>query len=503
MDVVYGMPPAAISGITTKTGYMNIYMGSAGTPHNSADPGLFLCLTSVNNLGTTTLYTQPAALKAFVKGEGTNTNNCYAGMFLAESHVPFTGEYQTCPIPIVAQGEMCATDTHTFGLYVVGQDGGYRGYCTAAEFDTVATYASRGYMNVRNLNLIAYDDGHTQNDVGLYIDNYGYGLVLSIPAAGKGIWIRNQHGEDQTAKTVMAFEGDMPVPWLRGIDFTNMQFSSAAIYLPDTEKIMWSSGNYFYAGTDGISTNNGLYFVQNKALWWLCGATFVSGIYVNDSKQVVIGETEAVSIQNMKETNFIQNINLAAYNNSSPSDGDVWVYTNHAYARLNGVTYQLDQQVTVVSSVFGRTGAVVAATNDYTWAQVNKATSSIADITTKTHSLLGTLTADDHTQYVLLAGRAGGQTLYGGTGASENLILEATSHATDGIVFIQDSNLELDNSKPIYIKDNAGTGRNMFFLNTSDVLVIGNDLASGKLQVNIDGAPKTLSIDENGFVKAA
>lgn len=39
-----------------------------------------------------------------------------------------------------------------------------------------------------------------------------------------------------------------------------------------------------------------------------------------------------------------------------------------------------------VSSVFGRTGAVVAANNDYTWAQINKATSSLDDITTKTIS---------------------------------------------------------------------------------------------------------------------
>ena len=36
-----------------------------------------------------------------------------------------------------------------------------------------------------------------------------------------------------------------------------------------------------------------------------------------------------------------------------------------------------------VTSVFGRTGAVVAATNDYTWAQINKTTSSLADLTTR------------------------------------------------------------------------------------------------------------------------
>lgn len=45
-----------------------------------------------------------------------------------------------------------------------------------------------------------------------------------------------------------------------------------------------------------------------------------------------------------------------------------------------------------VTSVFGRTGAVTAATNDYTWAQIDKTTSDIADITTKAiSSTTGTL----------------------------------------------------------------------------------------------------------------
>jgi predicted acyltransferase (DUF342 family) len=46
--------------------------------------------------------------------------------------------------------------------------------------------------------------------------------------------------------------------------------------------------------------------------------------------------------------------------------------------------------------------------------------------------------ADDHTAYFKLAGRAGGQTGYGGTAASENLTLTSTAHATKGNVVITD-----------------------------------------------------------------
>ena len=55
------------------------------------------------------------------------------------------------------------------------------------------------------------------------------------------------------------------------------------------------------------------------------------------------------------------------------------------------------------------------------------------------HSALTGLTSgDDHTQYVLLAGRSGGQIIRGGTAASETLALRGTSHATVGIVSLND-----------------------------------------------------------------
>src|SRR3990167_2972435 len=43
------------------------------------------------------------------------------------------------------------------------------------------------------------------------------------------------------------------------------------------------------------------------------------------------------------------------------------------------------------------------------------------------HGALTGLTDDDHTQYPLLAGRSGGQTLIGGTGTTDDLILRSTS----------------------------------------------------------------------------
>jgi hypothetical protein len=54
----------------------------------------------------------------------------------------------------------------------------------------------------------------------------------------------------------------------------------------------------------------------------------------------------------------------------------------------NGSAWQKVDNTDAVPTVFGRTGNVVANTNDYTWAQINKATSSLADIATRPASAL-------------------------------------------------------------------------------------------------------------------
>jgi len=71
------------------------------------------------------------------------------------------------------------------------------------------------------------------------------------------------------------------------------------------------------------------------------------------------------------------------------------------------------------------------------------------------HTLLSNLSVDSHSQYALLAGRAGGQNLRGGTAASENLRLESTSNSTKGYVLINPSggNVGIGTTSPQGILD--------------------------------------------------
>jgi hypothetical protein len=54
------------------------------------------------------------------------------------------------------------------------------------------------------------------------------------------------------------------------------------------------------------------------------------------------------------------------------------------------------------------------------------------------HGTISGLSDDDHTQYMLLAGRSSGQALVGGTAASEHLTFESTAHGTKGFVKTKD-----------------------------------------------------------------
>lgn len=65
-----------------------------------------------------------------------------------------------------------------------------------------------------------------------------------------------------------------------------------------------------------------------------------------------------------------------------------------------------------------------------------------------THNQLTGLTTSDagHTQFVMLTGRSGGQTIQGGTGASETLVLESTSNGTKSSVFTKDNFVPFTNA---------------------------------------------------------
>lgn len=105
--------------------------------------------------------------------------------------------------------------------------------------------------------------------------------------------------------------------------------------------------------------------------------------------------------------------------------------------------------------------------------------------------------------YALLAGRSGGQTLYGGTGAGEGLTLSSTSHATKGDVSIN-GNLLLPGSGGATFYGSAGnivfdaTGNVLAFTRPSVNYITAN-VSGGSFGFQTGGAAR-LFIDSSGNV---
>lgn len=107
------------------------------------------------------------------------------------------------------------------------------------------------------------------------------------------------------------------------------------------------------------------------------------------------------------------------------------------WVMYNGSVWQLSHGgADAVQSVNGLTGAV-----------------------TFDHGDLGGLTDDDHTQYALLAGRSGGQTIKGDTASGGNLPLNSTNHATKGkVLFGTAAAVDEANSKAVIGGTTVNTG---------------------------------------------
>lgn len=79
------------------------------------------------------------------------------------------------------------------------------------------------------------------------------------------------------------------------------------------------------------------------------------------------------------------------------------------------------------------------------------------------HGGLGGLTDDDHSQYGLLAGRGGGQTLTGGTAASNNLTLRSTSDGSKGTVKLDETTVTTSATTGALVVDGGiGVGGSLY-----------------------------------------
>lgn len=107
----------------------------------------------------------------------------------------------------------------------------------------------------------------------------------------------------------------------------------------------------------------------------------------------------------------------------------------HSYQASNANLTALSGLTGAADKVNYFTGAGAMALADFT--TFGRSLAGAADAAAgRTALALGTMATQAETAYALLAGRAGGQTLYGGNAANNDLILDSTSHATKTTAYV-------------------------------------------------------------------
>lgn len=126
------------------------------------------------------------------------------------------------------------------------------------------------------------------------------------------------------------------------------------------------------------------------------------------------------------------------------------------------------------------------------------------------HGSLASLGIDDHTQYALLAGRSGGQTLSGGTASGDDLTLSSTANATKGNIFFGTSTYDEVNNRlgigitlptvTIHAVSNAFTA--IRAQTTSDTNYVQNDLIvpTRRFSFGVGGASVTDGVANEFYV---
>ena len=118
------------------------------------------------------------------------------------------------------------------------------------------------------------------------------------------------------------------------------------------------------------------------------------------------------------------------------------------------------------------------------------------------HNQLANLDVGDvHTQYVHINGRAGGQAIEGGTGASENLILDSTTNATKGNIILNPSGGFVAVGTQSPISELAVTSTRSVSNRGITTLQYSNDLNGGKVILGkARGTPTTPLYPINGDI---
>lgn len=289
--------------------------------------------------------------------------------------------------------------------------------------------------------------GSLASTITQYTDEMAQDTVSSLIQNGTGIsWSYNDPSNTLTPTVTLS-----PFSTTDLAEGTNLYYTAARF-------------NSAFSGksTSDLSEGTNLYFTDERA------EDAVGGILTDSSSVDFTYNDGANTITAAVLPAGVDHNSLANLTTGDPHTQ----YTKKATLTAKGSIYAASAASTPAELAVGADGYVLTADSAQTtgikWAAP---TTGVTD-----HGALTGLSDDDHTQYALLAGRSGGQTLIGGDTSGDDLTLQSNS-SSDGSIFLGSAQVSAfdESSGALCLGATSPTQANALFATSTGVTTSGQE----------------------------
>jgi hypothetical protein len=238
-----------------------------------------------------------------------------------------------------------------------------------------------------------------------------------------------------------------------------------------------ASGQYFYyypLGTDGVMVAAGeiLDLDLNSALKYVSGSGWLNAESADPVSAIVSEPVDKNDPANEVAAGEYVYVSLDAYyNGGAGGGGEANTASNVGSGGVGLFKQKLSSTLQFKNINAGSTKITITDDTGDDEVDID------VDESELTHANIGSLDADDHTQYTLLLGRSGGQSLIGGTDASDDLTLASTSNATKGQI-VASSDINIDSGYSLLFNgadiNTGGTLDNVAYLDQANTFTATN-----------------------------